>query len=338
MPTIKDVARYADVSVATVSRVLSKKGSVSKKSKQKVLKAVKQLNYKPNALGRYLRTSHTKTILMVIPDITNPFFSNVIRGIQTTAAQLGYEVLIIDSEHADFDSKKGFRMLEQKQVDGLIMLTSRVDHSTFIEVAENYPTVLACEYIEGTAIPTVSIDNVSAARKMTEHLIFLGYSKIAHIAGPTTTVLGIDRLQGFKQALQARKIPVKQSLIQEGDYSMESGYNLMLKLLAMEERPDAVFAANDEMAMGAVNAAKSLQLKVPEDIAVTGFDDIKMASLFTPSLTTISQPAFHIGEKSMKLLLSQMNKEPLSLSQYVLEDALVIRESCGDPLTSKINR
>ncbi|RSL29981.1 LacI family transcriptional regulator [Salibacterium salarium] len=335
MPTIKDVAKQANVSVATVSRVLSKADTVSEKNTQSVLDAVEKLNYKPNALGRYLRTAHTKTILVVVPDITNPFFSNVMKGIQTLANQREYDVLVMDAEHAHFDSMKCFDMLEQKQVDGLIMLTSRVDQNSLLELGKQHSIVLACEYLEGTTIPTVSIDNVSASRKMTEYLIDLSYTNIAHITGPLEAVLGIDRLRGFKQALQTKDIPVKTSYIQEGDFSIDSGYNVMFKLLSMEDRPDAVFAANDEMAMGAINAAKAFDLRVPEDIAVVGFDDIRMASMFTPQLTTISQPTFDIGQKSMSLLLDLLNKEPLTQSQFVLEDTLMVRDSCGHYLTSK---
>ncbi|WP_026699722.1 LacI family DNA-binding transcriptional regulator [Salibacterium aidingense] len=329
MPTIKDVAKHANVSVATVSRVLSKTGTVSEKNTQNVLEAINALNYKPNALGRYLRTAHTQTILVVVPDITNPFFSNVMKGIQTMANEQGYDVLVMDAEHAHFDSRKCFDMLEQKQVDGLIMLTSRVDRNVLLDLGKEHAIVLACEYLEGTTLPTVSIDNISAARKMTEYLLGLNYTNIAHITGPMETVLGVDRLRGFKQALQAKSVDVKSLNIQEGDFSIESGYNIMGKLLSLEDRPEAVFAANDEMAMGAVNAAKAYGLNVPGDIAVTGFDDIKMASMFTPQLTTISQPTFEIGRKSMDLLFHLLNKEVLVQSQFVLEDTLVIRESCG---------
>ncbi|MFC7062364.1 LacI family DNA-binding transcriptional regulator [Halobacillus seohaensis] len=329
MTTIKDVAKQANVSVATVSRVLSKKDTVSEKNIKSVLQAVKELNYKPNALGRYLRTAHTKSILVVVPDITNPFFSDVMKGIQTLATQREYDVLVMDAEHANFNSMKCFDMLEQKQVDGLIMLTSRVDQKTLVELSRQHAIVLACEYLEGTTIPTVSIDNVSAARKITEYLMELNYTNIAHITGPMETVIGADRLRGFKQAFQVKSVPIKASYIQEGDFSIESGYQVMSKLLSMEERPDVVFAANDEMAMGAINAAKTFHLKVPEDIAVVGFDDIKMASMFTPPLTTISQPTFEIGQKSAGLLLDLLNKKPLTQSQFVLEDTLVVRESCG---------
>ncbi|SDI80344.1 LacI family DNA-binding transcriptional regulator [Alteribacillus bidgolensis] len=335
MPTIKDVAKHANVSVATVSRVLSNTGSVTEKNKQIVLKAVKELNYKPNALGRYLRTAHTNTILVVVPDLANPFFSNILKGIQTLANEKDYEVLIMDAEQTNFDNVKCFNMLQQKQVDGLIMLTSRVDRDVLLDMCENHNIVLACEYFEDATIPTVSIDNISAARKITEHLIHLNYKNVAHITGPMNTVLGIDRLRGFKQALQSNSLPIKTSYIQEGDFNIESGYNIMYKLLSMEARPDAVFAANDEMAMGAIKAAETLRVKVPEDVAVVGFDDIKMASMFTPQLTTISQPAFKIGQKSMSLLLDLLNKEPLTQFQYVLEDTLVVRESCGHYLSKR---
>ncbi|WP_017726469.1 LacI family DNA-binding transcriptional regulator [Halalkalibacterium ligniniphilum] len=329
MSTIKDVAKRANVSVATVSRVLSKSSNVSKAKKEQVLKAIEELNYQPNALGRYLRTSQTMTILVVIPNITNPFFSNVLRGIQTYANQEGYRVLLMDVEHSGFQEQNYVDMLEQKQVDGLIMLTSRINPEVLHTISEKHPVVLACEYIEGSMIPTVSIDNISSARKMTEYLLGLGYKNIAHISGPMNTILSIDRLKGYKQALQARERPIKSSSIQEGDFTVESGYNVMTKLLAMESRPDAVFAANDEMAIGAIHAIKHRGLRVPEDIAVVGFDDIEIASYYDPPLTTIRQPTYKIGRKAMNLLIELLGKKTLSQQQFVLDDDLIIRKSCG---------
>ncbi|TCP25588.1 LacI family transcriptional regulator [Scopulibacillus darangshiensis] len=329
MTKLRDVAKLAKVSTATVSRVLSNAGNVTEKTRRKVLAAMEDLNYQPNFLGRQLRKMETKTILVVVPDIANTFFSKVLRGIESVANKNGYQVLMGDSQNKSENESEYLNHLRYKQVDGVILLTARTTPHLVEELSDSYPIVLACEYLEGSNIPTVSIDNISSARKITSHLIKLGHHRIAHIAGPKNVILGRDRLKGFEQALAQNNLEIDQILIQEGDFTYESGYRLMKKLLALQNPPTAVFAANDEMAIGAIKAIKHCQLSVPEDIAVVGFDDIQMASIFEPELTTVAQPTFEIGSTAMALLLSLMKKEKLNMKQFVLEEQMIVRESCG---------
>ncbi|PLR78472.1 LacI family transcriptional regulator [Bacillus sp. V3-13] len=337
MVRIADVAKMANVSTATVSRVISNSEPVKRETREKVLHAIEKLKYQPNVLARQLRRMETKTILVVVPDITNTFFSNVLRGIEAIAGENSYQVLlgdtgnIIDREYGYFD------ILRQRKADGMILLTARSNQQMLEEIAEEYPIVLACEYFEGSKLPTVSIDNVSSARKATEHLISLNHTRIAHISGPLNVVVGRDRLKGFQQAMIQHSLPVESYLIQEGDFSYESGFNLMMKFLALENPPTAVFAGNDEMAMGAIKAVKSKGLSVPEDISVVGFDDIKFASIFEPALTTISQPTYDIGKRAMKLLLQLINSDELEKQQYMLSDKLVIRDSSKEKKESNRN-
>ncbi|MFX0561096.1 LacI family DNA-binding transcriptional regulator [Tepidibacillus infernus] len=327
MVRIVDVAKMANVSTATVSRVLSNSGTVKRETTEKVLEAINKLNYQPNMLARQLRRLETKTVLVVVPDITNTFFSNLLRGIEAVAMKNGYQVLLGDA-HNNVEIERGFlNILRQKKADGMILLTARMDGKLIDEIAKEFPVVLACEYFEGSQIPTISIDNISGARKATEHLIELGHKRIGFISGPLNVVLGRDRLKGFQQAMSQHSLQVDPILIQEGDFSYESGFNLMSKFLALDEPPTAVFAANDEMAIGAIKAIKKRGLQVPEDLSVVGFDDIKFASIFEPELTTIEQPTFDIGIKAMELLIKLINKEKLEKKQYILEDKLIIRES-----------
>lgn len=330
MVRIADVAKKAKVSTATVSRVLSNSVSVRKETAEKVTAAIKELNYQPNILARQLRTMETKTILVVISDISNPFFSKVLRGIKETAIHNGYQVLLGDIVNNAEQETNYLNIMRQRTADGMILLTARSDKETVESIANEFPVVLACEYIEGTTIPTVSIDNISSARKITEHLIKLNHKRIATLTGPLDVVLGRDRLKGFQQAMSQYDLPLDPFLIQEGDFTFESGYNLMSKLLASQNPPSAVFAASDEMAIGAIKAIKSFGLKVPEDISVVGFDDIKFASIIEPALTTIAQPAFEIGSKAMELLIMLLNDKELRNRQFILEDHLVVRESCGE--------
>jgi LacI family transcriptional regulator, repressor for deo operon, udp, cdd, tsx, nupC, and nupG len=329
MVRIVDVAKRASVSTATVSRVLSKPGAVKEATTQKVLKAIEDLNYQPNILARQLRRLITNTILVVVPDITNPFFSNVLRGIKSVATTNGYQVLLGDTGN-DVELENGYlNILQQKKADGMILLTARMEPHIIEEATKSFPIVLACEYIEGSSIPTVSIDNISGARKATEYLIKLGHKRIGCITGPLNVVLGRDRLKGYYQAMTQKGLDVEPVLIQEGDFTYESGFNLMMKFLALGEWPTAIFAANDEMAMGAIKALKSKGIKVPDDISIIGFDDIRFASIFEPTLTTIAQPAFAIGVNAMELLIKFINKEEIKRQQIILEDHLIVRESCS---------
>ncbi len=330
MVRIADVARMANVSTATVSRVISNAGTVKKETAEKVLEAIKKLNYQPNMLARQLRRSETKTILVVVPDITNTFFSAVLRGIESVAIENGYQVLLGDARNNVETETSYLTILGQKKADGLILLTARTDQKILEELSQDYPVVLACEYYEGTVLPTVSIDNVSSARKATEYLISLKHNRIGHISGPLNVVVGRDRCKGFHQAMSKHGISVDPSLVQEGEFSFESGFNLMMKFLSLEEPPTAIFAGNDEMAMGAVKAAKSKGFRVPEDLSVVGFDDIKFASIFEPALTTIAQPTFDMGQKAMHLLLRLINNEELEKDQFILPDNLIVRDSCKE--------
>ncbi|MGF6947649.1 LacI family repressor for deo operon, udp, cdd, tsx, nupC, and nupG [Neobacillus sp. B4I6] len=331
MVRIADVANMANVSTATVSRVISNAGTVKKETAEKVLEAIKKLNYQPNMLARQLRRSETKTILVVVPDITNTFFSAVLRGIESVSIENGYQVLLGDARN-DVESETSFlTILGQKKADGLILLTARTDQKILEDLSQDYPVVLACEYYEGSQLPTVSIDNVSSARKATEYLINLNHKRIGHICGPLSVVVGRDRCKGFHQAMAKHGLSVDPSLVQEGEFTFESGFNLMMKFLSLEEPPTAIFVGNDEMAMGAVKAAKSKGVRVPEDLSVVGFDDIKFASIFEPALTTIAQPTFVMGQKAMHLLLRIINNEELDNKyQFILPDKLIVRDSCKE--------
>ncbi|GAA0305053.1 LacI family repressor for deo operon, udp, cdd, tsx, nupC, and nupG [Gracilibacillus halotolerans] len=254
----------------------------------------------------------------------------MLRGIEYVAVENGYQVLLGDTEN-DEDSEASYtEILKQRLADGMILLTARMKEEKLVEMAKSYPIVLGCEYYENESIPSVTIDNISSARKLTDHLINLGHTRIGHITGPMNVILSKDRLKGYLQALSTKQIESQSLLIQEGDFTYDSGYKQMIKLLSLENPPTAVFAASDQMAMGAIKAAKSRNYRVPEDVVVVGFDNIEMSSIFEPSITTIAQPKFSLGKKAMELLLNIIDSNnSLIQKQYVLNDELIIRESCG---------
>lgn len=329
MATIQDVALLAKVSTATVSRVMRQPETVKDATKERVLEAIKLLDYRPNILARHLRRMETKTIIVVVPDITNPFFSEVLLGIESIAQEKGYQLLLGNTQNDLNREYQYLDLLRQKKADGIILLTARLKQQIIEELAEQFSVVLACEYIEGSRVPTVSIDNVSSAKRMTEHLLRLGHHRIGYLSGPMDIILSRDRLRGFQQCMSEHGLSAESILIQEGDFTYLTGYNLMLKLMALENPPTAVFACNDEMAIGAIKAIKKLGLTVPKDIAVVGFDGIQLGTIIQPRLTTIVQPMFEIGVQAMKLLLKQLHGEHVEERNLILQEELLIRSSCG---------
>ena len=329
MTTMKDVAELANVSDATVSRVFSNPDAVSNKTKKKVLAAADELNYELNVLARNLRTMKTEIIMVILPDISNPFFSKIVRGIESVAMKNGYKILLGDTKNDLSLEKEYLKNLDQKYADGVISLTARIDSELIREISEKYNMVLACEYIDEESVPTVSIDNVEGAYKATEHLIKLGHERIAHISGPKDVILSQDRLKGYKKALHDHNLKVYDDLINTGDFSYKSGYRNMSRLLKLDKPPTAIFADSDQMAIGAIKAIKSNGLKVPDDLALVGFDNIEIASIYEPSLTTVCQPMYEIGVKAMQLLLDILEKKELENNKIKLESKLIIRDSCG---------
>ncbi|QGQ45017.1 LacI family DNA-binding transcriptional regulator [Metabacillus sediminilitoris] len=329
MVKMSDVAKLANVSTATVSRVLRNPETVKENTRKKVLNVIEQLNYQPNILARHFRRNETNTILVMVPNILNTVFTGIIEGIESEAARNGYRVLLGNTNKSVENEYGLIDLLKQKQTDGMILFSARMDPKTLVNLSEEYPIVLTTAYIDGLKVPTVSIDNISSSRNAVAHLIKLGHTRIAHISGPLEFNGSRDRYKGYQQALLQNDLEIDSMLVQEGDFTLESGYNLMLKFIAMEHPPTAVFTGNDEMAMGVIKAAKDHGLKVPEDLAVVGFDNISFSAIFEPALTTIAQPLFKMGQVSMQLLLQQIQGVQVSKIQHILESELIIRDSCG---------
>lgn len=329
MVTIKDVAKRANLSVATVSRVMGNKEHVTEKARKQVQAAIEELNYQPNITARRLRERKTKSIIVIVPDITNTFFPEVFRGIESIAAKRGYRVWLEDMQNDVEIEKKIFNALPQKQVDGVISLTAKMEKEFIEAVAEEYPLVIAGQYFEDTEIPHIGISNLKAAREAVEYLLRLGHTRIAHISGPLNQLIFQDRLRGYCSALEKAKINVDKKLIVEGDHSYESGYKLAEKILKLKNPATAIFAAGDEMAAGAIKAIKTAGKRVPEDYAVVGFDDIRIASMTEPEVTTVCQPKFEMGVKAMEMLFDLMDGKILEKKRVILEHKLVKRESCG---------
>jgi len=325
---ISDVAKAAGVSLSTVSRVLSNH-SVKPSTRERVLQVIEELNYRPNALARQLRTQETKTVIVIVPSIENSLFHEVIFGIASEAEASGYQVLIADMHSQPLIEEHYFNAIQQRQVDGIISMSANMVQKLMQQIAGEYPMVMAIQSFKNDSIPCVSIDNAAAAKAMMMHLIRMGHRDIAHITSSLPLLLYQNRLNSYVTALKEHDISVDMAMVHYGEPSIQGGYEQMESLLAKGRPITAVFAAGDTMAMGAIKALKKKGLRVPQDCAVVGFDDIELSSFWEPALTTIRQPKVQIGQCAFRKLLALMRKEPLLNMQDILPYELVIRESCG---------
>ena len=335
--SIRQVARQAGVSIATVSRALTTPDKVSDKTLKKVLAQVERSRYKPNLLARNFRSKRAYAVVVLVPNIANPFFAEIIRGIEQVAQQHGYAVLLGDTEGREDREDYYVGLVETRQADGLIQLHPRLPkaargaHGTL-----DIPLVNACEYIEDAPCPRVGIDNVAAAREMTSYLLGLGHRRIGVILGPDSSPLTSDRLKGYRLALRAAKVPLDDTLIAQGDFSMSSGRSAASQLFAAAKPPTAVFCFNDEMALGAIRWLKSTGRGVPQDVSVVGFDDIEFASFCDPPLTTIEQPTHEIGNKAMSLLFDMLSGGKPPPDMHALPTKLIVRDSAAPPPAAPI--
>ena len=326
--TMKDVALKAKVSTATVSRALMNPDKVSQATRNRVEKAAREVGYFPQPMGRNAKRNESRTILVIVPDICDPFFSEIIRGIDVTAATHGYLVLIGDCAHQNQQEKTFIDLIITKQIDGMLLLGSRLPFDASIEEQRNLPPmVMANEFAPELELPTVHIDNLTAAFGAVNYLYEQGHKLIGCIAGPEEMPLCHYRLQGYVQALRRCGIMVDPQYIARGDFSFEAGSKAMQQLLDLPQPPTAVFCHSDVMALGALSQAKRQGLKVPEDLSIIGFDNIDLTQFCDPPLTTIAQPRYEIGREAMLLLLDQMQGQTVGSGSRLMDCELIIRGS-----------
>ena len=335
MATIHDVAREAGVSIATVSRVLQGSPKVQPKTKELVEEAISRLDYRPNRLAQQFRNQKTKDILVILPDIGNTFFTEILAGIERVAQKNGYSILIANSHGDQWTEEHYFEQLGQKQVDGVISFSSVLPSEQLLGYAADNPVVVGLRYVNQTEVPNVTIDNFKAAADMTSYILNLGHQKICYLAGPAKVQLYQSRLQGFLSAVSERGLSIDAGLITNCNASIQSGFDAVSNLLNSGAEFTAVVASGDTMAIGAIRALNAQGFRVPEDVAVVGFDDIELARLLSPTLTTIRQPQQQIGRRSMEMLLDLINGKPIRNYRTVLDYELVIRESSGSFLKPK---
>jgi LacI family repressor for deo operon, udp, cdd, tsx, nupC, and nupG len=329
------VAKRAGVSTATVSRVMSgPKQAVSPDTRDRVLRAVAVLGYEPNAAAKNLRTLRSGKLHVTVPDISNPLFSLILQGIEEAAVREGYSVLLGDTQHDAKREERYALMLRKKEADGLIFLghrlpkeAARLVHDAVRRCA---PIVNGCEFSPRLGVPSVHINNAKAAYEAMDHLYGLGHRRIGVVTGPLVSPLSRDRLHGTM--LRARAAGAKDALsVLHGDFSIESGLEACEQLINKAARPTAVFCFNDEMAIGAIEAAIRHGVQVPDDLSVVGFDDIRFARHLRPPLTTIAQPMREIGEGCVRLLLEILRGNTIAPVSVTLAHQLIIRGTTAPP-------
>ena len=327
--TLKDVALQAGVSVMTVSNVINNWPRVAEETREKVQLAIDALGYRPNTLARSLVTGRTHTVGVVISDLTNPFFGQVVRGSEDVLYEAGYNILLCNTNEDSRREQAYLEMLVGRGVDGLLMLGSAATHKEILAIVpSNLPIVTESSRIpKGNAI-VIHLDNVGGASAATRHLIELGHRRIGHIAGPLTRPAGWLRVEGYQQALSEAGIPEDPDLIVSGHPSMRGGYNAAQQLL-QTQHPTALFCFNDLMAFGAMAACSHLSIDIPGDLALVGFDDVPMAAFVDPALTTIHLDQYQIGRQAGQLLLGRLASGEDSWSQVEIPSELVVRNSCG---------
>lgn len=330
--TIKDIAKMANVSIATVSRVINGTGPVAQKTEKRIHEIIKELNYVPNNVARSLVKQSSRTIGVIVADITNPFYAEIIRAIQDQADEDGYSVISCNSDEDMEKEKQCIQMLLENQVSGIIFAGGRGKDDYYNahvrEVAKKIPVVLANEYLDGENIYSIVCNKAKGAYEAVSCLIQMGHRRIGIINGYQEYKPSIEKLRGYKKALKEAGIPYRESYVKYGDYHIDGGEKHVEELMMQEEPPTAILAANDLMAMGAVRALKHLGYRVPEDISVIGFDDIRMNQYTQPELSSVRQEMTKQGHLAVKILDQLFSGEVLPKKKTVMEPTVVMRESC----------
>lgn len=332
--TIKDVAKLVGVSPATVSLALADDPRVNVKTKRLVTEAAAKLNYKPNEIGRSLRLQRTETVALIIPNtshhvFSHPYYSQLLQGITEVLNAQGYNLILSLNPSEQELSAAYDKVLYNRRADGVIVSSaSKNDRNMLRLIESDFPLVYLGRWHDHDILG-VERDDIGGAFTATEHLIKLGCRRIAHISGPYDHQAGFDRLEGYKQALAQHGIAFNSALVIEKDFSLDSGYDAAAQLIDSGVAFDALFAGNDLMAIGAMKLFRQRGIRVPEDVALVGFDDIELASLVHPALTTIHQPMKEVGVIAAQKLLALLSGEQTEEKQSVVSTHLVVRESCG---------
>lgn len=335
--TIRDVAKEANVSIATVSRVINKSGYVSESTKEIVLEVIRKLNYKPNEVARSFSSDKGKIIGLILPDITNHFFANVARGVEDLAEVNGYQVMFSNTDNNLISELNALEMFLKQNVGGIIIcgsVQSQNPNMNMLKESLSYylnqtSIIVVDRKMDMKCHGIVAVDNKLGGYLATKHLIQLGHKRIALLNGPKYLKPSQDREAGYKQALEEGGLSGLENFVSYGDYTFESGIEQANAFLAQKEKASAIFATNDLIAIGAIQRLQKENIRIPEEMAVVGYDDSLLAALVSPPLTTIVQPAYTMGKTAMEMLVKQINDPNRKVEEKLFDPYLKVRSTSG---------
>mgnify|MGYP005776764619 CR=1 FL=1 len=325
--TLKDIAKLANVSVATVSRTINNSDSVSPETKARIRKIIRENGYFPNYIGKQLRQAKSNKILALLPTITNSFYSEILRGIEDYASKSGYTVLMCDTRFDAQIEQQCLNLLLTQQVDGVISFLSTLPDQVLQDIASNYPYVQCCEVSPNVACPKVTIDNYQAAYDAVSYFLRKGYRRIGLITGSLYPYACAARNRGYYAAIQAGGVPVIDELIISSDFSYSGGFDACRQLFSLSNKPEAIFAFSDTLAIGATRALNELGIHAGIDVEVIGFDDDSVSAFNTPPISTISQPRYEFGTSATELLLEKIQDFTCVNKNIVFPHRLIHRNS-----------
>jgi LacI family transcriptional regulator len=326
--TIVDVAQAAGVSTATVSRTLNATGQVAPATRQRISDAIRVLGYRPNSIARSLAVSATRTLAILLPDITNPFFPALVKGVQLCCERRGYTLLLCNTGGAAPQEERYVDVLIGKRVDGLLLIGFVSGPGLLTELTgRGIGVVVLDREVPLPGVSSVRVDHRAGARAATAHLLELGRRRIAHVTGPADLDVSAHRLQGYRDALAEAGVPFDADLVAEGDFTAEGGHRAVERLLAAGTGLGGLFCGNDVTAIGALSALQVHGLSVPGDVAVVGFDDVSAAAYTVPPLTTVGQPTYEIGRMGAELLIDAIELPDAEPRTVTLQGTLVVRGS-----------
>lgn len=332
--TIRDVAKHAQVSVATVSAVLNESKYVSAPLAERVRHSAEALAYRPNSLARSLKTQRTQVLGLILSDITNPFFTTMVRAVEDTARHHGYTLLLGNTDEQAAKEEAYVELLRSRRVDGLILVASAGEHRYLPDLlARGLPVACVDRSLVHLGVDSVLTDNVAGAYQAVDHLLALGHRRIGIVTGIPKITSTDQRLAGYQQAFAERGVAIDPTLVRPSDSTIAGGERDAAALLARPDPPTALFATNNQMTIGALRAIYARGRRCPEDVALVGFDDFEWAEVFRPRLTTVRQPVYELGRTVARLLIKRIAGRRVGpASEVVLPPTLIVRESCGDGL------
>jgi LacI family transcriptional regulator len=334
MPTIREVAKLAGVSAITVSRVVNNSDNVNNKTKKRVQAAIRQLGYVPNTLARSLRSRRTCTLALVLTDITNPFWTTVARGAEDAANKAGFGMMLGNTDESEDKQARYITTLLEKQIDGVLFVPAGNTVSAIrLLHRQGVPVVVMDRRLSGCRSDVVRCDSEGGAYKLVKLLLSLGHRRIAMLSGPRNISTAEDRVRGYQKALAEEGVPILPDLMQYGNFTVESGLDMTRQALALTPRPTAIFAGNNLIAIGALKNLQECQVRVPEDMALVGFDDLPVNLTIDPFLTVAKQPAYEMGRGAAELLLARLaGTAPKGYQELILPTEIEIYRSSGSPI------